>query len=235
MTKPQPTRSDGEATRERLLLQALRLFSEHGFAKTSTRDIASAAGANIAAISYYFGDKKGLYRAAFQEPMGCPADDIPHFAPESLTLEQALTNLYVQFLAPLKMGEVMQQCLKLHYREMVEPTGAWEEEIQNGIVPYQAALVQVLMRHFGKTEADDELYRLSFSIVGLAVFVFMARDVIDTVRPSVLAGSQAIDELAAHFTRNALAMVHAQAAHFQNQRTTPNAPTAQAATQKALA
>ena len=53
------TRSDGAQSRERLLLAAMRLFAEQGFATTSTREIALAAGTNIASISYYFGDKAG--------------------------------------------------------------------------------------------------------------------------------------------------------------------------------
>ena len=60
-----PTRTDGVEARNRLLAAALKLFAEKGFANTSTRQLAAAAGVNIAAISYYFGDKAGLYRAAY--------------------------------------------------------------------------------------------------------------------------------------------------------------------------
>ena len=65
--RPRPQRSDGEQSRERLLHAALALFAEHGFAKTSTREIAEAAGTNLAAISYYFGDKAGLLTAVATE------------------------------------------------------------------------------------------------------------------------------------------------------------------------
>ncbi|UUZ52824.1 TetR family transcriptional regulator [Massilia sp. H-1] len=61
------SRSDGVQSRERLLLTTMRLFAEQGFARTSTREIALAASTNIASISYYFGDKVGLYRAAFTQ------------------------------------------------------------------------------------------------------------------------------------------------------------------------
>ena len=74
--RSRPQRSDGEQSRERLLQAALALFAEQGYAKTSTREIAEAAGANLAAISYYFGDKSGLYHVVFTEPMGDPAEDI---------------------------------------------------------------------------------------------------------------------------------------------------------------
>ncbi|HET7863864.1 MAG TPA: TetR family transcriptional regulator, partial [Burkholderiaceae bacterium] len=59
------SRRDGEASRERILHAAIRLFALQGFKNTSTRDIAKAAKVNVAALNYYFGDKAGLYRATF--------------------------------------------------------------------------------------------------------------------------------------------------------------------------
>lgn len=46
---------------------AERLFAEKGFDGTSVRDIAEAAGVNIAMISYYFGSKDKLMQALFEE------------------------------------------------------------------------------------------------------------------------------------------------------------------------
>ena len=102
--------------RQCLLHAALRCFAEHGYAKASTRMIAEAAQANIASIKYYFGDKAGIYRAAFTEPMGQPQDDIKLFDSPELSLEQALQGLYSGFIEPLKMGELVQLCTKLHMR-----------------------------------------------------------------------------------------------------------------------
>ena len=49
-TTKRSSRCDGQASRERLLAEALRLFAENGFAQTSTRAIAQAAGVNISAL-----------------------------------------------------------------------------------------------------------------------------------------------------------------------------------------
>ena len=49
-----------QPARERLMLAALKLFAQQGYAKTSVRAIAAEANANVAAISYYFGDKAAL-------------------------------------------------------------------------------------------------------------------------------------------------------------------------------
>lgn len=44
---------------------AEKLFANRGFAGTSVRDIAEAAGVNLAMISYYFGSKEKLMEAMF--------------------------------------------------------------------------------------------------------------------------------------------------------------------------
>lgn len=51
--------------RDRILDQAQALFAEGGFAGTSTRAIAQAAGVNLAQLHYYFGAKRDLYKAAY--------------------------------------------------------------------------------------------------------------------------------------------------------------------------
>ena len=48
------------SAREALLDAAERLFAEHGVAETSVRAITAAAGANVAAVNYYFGSREGL-------------------------------------------------------------------------------------------------------------------------------------------------------------------------------
>ena len=88
-----PLRADGVEARNRLLDAALVLFAEKGFANTSTREIALAAQVNIASISYYFGDKAGLYRAVFVDPRCNPGADFSLFEQPDLALSQALRAL----------------------------------------------------------------------------------------------------------------------------------------------
>jgi len=205
-------RADGAEAREQLLHAALKLFSEKGFAKTSTREIALAAGANIAAISYYFGDKAGLYRAVFTEPMGSCSDGIALYNGADLTLEQSLRGFFTQFLEPLRQSELVQLCIRLHFREMMEPTGLWAQEVDNGIKPAHAALVLVLAGHLGIEEPDDDLHRLAFSLVGMALQLFVSRDVVQAIRPQLLGHTDAIDQWTARLVSYGLAMVHAESA-----------------------
>ena len=63
-TRTRPASDRGEATRQRLLEVAIRVFAARGFDGARTRDIASTARTNPISIAYYFGNKQGLYHAA---------------------------------------------------------------------------------------------------------------------------------------------------------------------------
>jgi len=213
---PRPASPVGPASsaepRQRLLEAALALFAEHGFAGTSTRAIAQAAGTNIAAIRYYFGDKQGLYRAAFVEPLGKPQDGIARFADPSLSLRAALAGFFTTFIDPMRRGEVLEHSMRLHLREMVDRSELWQREIEEGIALSHQALAQVLMRHLGLRRADDELHRLAFAITALGVQTILGKDLCLAIRPRLLAGPAALDTAVQRLTDYALALVRSDAA-----------------------
>lgn len=60
-------RSERDAdTRDRLLAAALRIFADRGIASATLREITVEAGANIAAVNYYFRSKEALTRTVLQ-------------------------------------------------------------------------------------------------------------------------------------------------------------------------
>jgi TetR/AcrR family transcriptional regulator, regulator of cefoperazone and chloramphenicol sensitivity len=118
------------------------------------------------------------------------------------------------FTEPLKQGPRMQQCMKLHYREMVEPTGLWQEEIDKTIKPGQIRFALALAQLLG-VQVDDDIYRLTFSITGLGIMMHMASEVIGAVRPALNANNQAIDDYTDRLLEYALAMVAAEAQRRQ--------------------
>jgi AcrR family transcriptional regulator len=56
----------GDEVRSRILLAAIEMFGEQGFASASTRAIAARAGVNPPALQYYFHNKERLHQACGQ-------------------------------------------------------------------------------------------------------------------------------------------------------------------------
>ena len=197
--------------REKILFTALALFAEQGFERATVRQIAKKAQVNVSAIGYYFGDKVGLYRAAFTEPLGSPKDDIALFNAPNLSLEQALNGLFSGFIEPLKQNELAQLCMRLHMREMVEPTGLWAEEIDHGITPCHQALLIVLQKHLNIEVIDDDLHRLATCIAAMGVHLFVGRDVIEKICPQITQGEDALKTMQQRLVLFAMSMVNAEA------------------------
>lgn len=202
-------RSDGEDTRARLLQAALQLFSEKGFAQTSVRAIAQAAGTNVAAIAYHFGDKAQLYTATFYEPFGSGSDLIPVFADPALDLAGALRQYFAGFLEPLKHDDLVTQSLRLHVRELLDPTHVWPELIERECRAPHMALIQVLGRHMGVSVVDDDMHRLAFSLAGLIMQLWTQRDPLQAIAPQ-LATAAAVDQWVERLTDYALSMVYGE-------------------------
>ncbi|WP_034277267.1 TetR/AcrR family transcriptional regulator [Actinospica robiniae] len=68
--------------REALLDGAKRCLLEKGYAKTTARDIADAAGVSLAAIGYHYGSKESLLEQAFMAAMEEWVEDDDEDAPD---------------------------------------------------------------------------------------------------------------------------------------------------------
>lgn len=205
-----PTRSDGVDARQRLLLAAMTRFAEQGYAKTSIREIALKAHTNVAAISYYFGNKQGLYRAVFEDPQLNPTVDPAALNQAGMDIRATVDMLLRGLVEPLKAGEQARLCMKLHLREMVEPTGMWQAEIDNNIKPAHRMLVQALCRHMA-CSPDDEIHRLAFEVAGMGIMLHVGHDVIQAIRPGLIATPASLDKYRARLLNDAMALIDLEA------------------------
>jgi AcrR family transcriptional regulator len=64
---PRTQRPDGNTTRLHILETAGQLFAERGFAESTSKEICTRAGTNMAAVNYHFGSRDGLYEAVLIE------------------------------------------------------------------------------------------------------------------------------------------------------------------------
>ena len=208
------TSHKGLRARERLIDEASRIFADKGFAKASTREICLAAGQNVAAIHYYFGDKAGLYRAVLQRPLEGMVAEFAQFDAPDLPLAQALRLFMSALLCPWGHHEQAEWCLRLHLREMIEPTLEYKDVIAQHILPLHTKLVELLARHVGAVEVDDALHQLAFALAAMVHDYGMSREFMNVLAPSLLQGADALDRVLSRLVGYGMALVE----HERRQR-----------------
>ncbi|MEN9453503.1 MAG: hypothetical protein RLZZ369_2562 [Pseudomonadota bacterium] len=196
------TSHKGLRARERLIDEASRIFADKGFAKASTREICLAAGQNVAAIHYYFGDKAGLYRAVLQRPLEGMVAEFAQFDAPDLPLAQALRLFMSALLCPWGHHEQAEWC------EMIEPT------LEYKVLPLHTKLVELLARHVGAREVDDALHQLAFALAAMVHDYGMSREFMNVLAPSLLQGADALDRVLSRLVGYGMALVE----HERRQR-----------------
>jgi AcrR family transcriptional regulator len=110
-------RPSADATRERILFAALDLFSERSFEGASTRLIAEKAGVQQPLLTYHFGTKEELWRAAvgqlFEDLAGSLAERVAGLrGVEDEAVAKLVVADFVRFSAahPQLHRIIMQEC-----------------------------------------------------------------------------------------------------------------------------
>ena len=146
-----PGRGGGESARERLLEAAAACFAERGYAGTTVRDITARAGCNVGAVSYYFGAKRALYQAVFEQRF----DELRErrvgamralVSQPEVSLERVLETFAEAFLEPLRTGTRGDQTMLLIMRDMVDGHLPAEVIVERMIEPTMGVLMQAVDR-----------------------------------------------------------------------------------------
>jgi len=138
------------SVKEKLLTAARALFSEKGFDRTSVREIAGAAGANAASVSYYFGGKEGLYRAVLEEIWGELerhfGKSMPENRPPMERIEGFVRGLFAFHAANPSL-------IRFINRELADPTPCFETVI----VPHVERIAGILKSSISESVAGGDL------------------------------------------------------------------------------
>src|ERR1700734_567182 len=92
---------EGSATRRRILQIALTLMSQRGVDGTSMRDLAAAAGLNVASLYHYFPSKRDRLEAVLVEHGFLPMVDDPNAPVVDPSPDARLTALLTDMLTAM--------------------------------------------------------------------------------------------------------------------------------------
>ncbi|MFM8495261.1 MAG: CerR family C-terminal domain-containing protein [Planctomycetia bacterium] len=198
---------DSEDPRDRILRAAGQEFAEHGYEAATVRDICLEAGVNVAAVNYYFGDKRRLYIESVKHAHEArvkqvPLPEWPAGKPAAERLHDFVANMLERMLG---FGQPPWQ-VRLMMREVLHPTDACRELVEDYIRPHFALLVSILDELAGRTLPEPELRRIALSIIGQCFLYRAAGDVVGMLVPAnELSTLHTPAQLADHVTRYALA------------------------------
>jgi AcrR family transcriptional regulator len=176
----QPTNplTRGEQARQQLIAAAIEVFGEYGISGATTREIAQRAGQNIAAITYYFNSKEGLYLAVaqwiadfIQQNFRSQSEEIERFwqlpaqqrSPEQ-HLHHLKTGLLV-FSTLMTQPETLNMS-KIMSREQLSPTDAYPLIHQQVIAPLHHTLCRLLAGCTGIDEHSTKIMLHIHALIG---------------------------------------------------------------------
>lgn len=176
------TNERSEATRRRLIDAGTQLFSTYGYEATTTRALADAAGANLAAIPYHFGGKDGLYKAVAQaivedldRKMGGFLADVQKEIDAGITSPaQAMAlveKLVADFAEIVLVSPDAESWMSFIMREQMDPTEVFAILYESPICRMRG-IFRTLLSHVSGLEPENPRLRLvSMELLGL-IYVF---------------------------------------------------------------
>ncbi len=182
-------RPGGPESRARLLEAAGKLFARDGFDAVSTRALARAAGANLAAITYHFGGKQGLYHAVLRqlvedtEPLVAPVIERLGAGVKAAGADRkALAGLAAWFIRHLFTAilshEPIRWQMAMVLREFYEPSDEFPMLLRERVNPLHDAVAGLVAAATGQGARAPETLLLTHAVIGQCMMFGAARTVV---------------------------------------------------------
>ena len=192
-------------TAKTLVAAATVVFAEQGYQHARVRDIVRRAGANVAAISYHFGGKEGLYLEVLRQVARGIVERYPllhsgHKGSPEQQLREIIESLLGRFFSQNENSIAP----RLLLRELTHPGIGLERMLQDFTGPQFVVVSDVVARLLGPGAAPDEVRCASLSVFGQCFVYLVARPMISRLAPQTYE-ADALAPLAAHLVAFTLA------------------------------
>lgn len=177
MTTPKHHRLD---TRTRLLQAGGEVFAQYGFRAATVRRIARKAQANVAAVTYHFAGKEGLYLAVLEHTFATAQNRYPA-APARAAAggagERLRAFIHSFLLRLLDEGRPAWHG-RLMVREIADPSPVLDRVVEEMIRPLYDQLAGIIGELLGPGAGDEEIRLSAMSIMGQCLFYRNSRPVV---------------------------------------------------------
>lgn len=158
------SRADGALTRNRILEAAGPLFALHGYAETTNKAIAAAAGVDLASINYHFGGRDGLYQSvlAAAHQRFIKLDELTRLAALDLPPAEKLRMLLSGLVAKAADGQGWH--VRVLARELLSPSSHVQILFEEEVSPKLRVLMGILAALTGIPENAPALQRCLLNV-----------------------------------------------------------------------
>ena len=175
-------------TRDRVLASARTVFAERGVKEGTVREICSRAGANVAAVNYYFGGKDKLFMAVLAQHLQAAHDRFPPnlgLGPEAPAQDRLKAYIRSMLLRLAGDGDPLYERLsQLFTAEMIEPSENFGVIAERYIMPQHEVLVGIVAELM--PGADKRTVHLSAAgVVGHCLLFDNAKQIIRRMCPEL--------------------------------------------------
>lgn len=209
---PMQLQSDLEGARERLLEAATHLFALHGYERTTVRDIVRSAGTNLNAINYYFGGKRGLYRAVMLRELERArsfTEGLPHAAttdPLDARLESLVLRILTFFVSQHS------KLPRLVSLEVVNPSDALDDVSPSMNEAESRELRDIVSAALGPEARADTVDECARSVYAQCAYYMFMGESLQRAGSPVFSSAAAVRRLASHITAFSLGGLRALSA-----------------------
>ncbi len=155
--------------REKLLAAASDVFAEKGFTNATVAEICRRAGANVAAVNYYFGNKEALYQEAWRQSF---AESIDAHPPDGgvdmeAPAEERLRGQVKALIA--RIADAANRDFFISQMELINPTGLLEEVMQSELIPLRSKTLAVVRELLGPEADEQRVTHCEICIIGMCL------------------------------------------------------------------
>jgi AcrR family transcriptional regulator len=209
--RPEVAASD--ATREKLLGAAGRVFARRGYYSTTVREICMKAGANVAAVNYHFGDKLGLYTEVLEQSVrAAQIEAIRNALDQTAPPEDILRAVIRARLRGVSRGDLPDWHFRIMVHELAQPTPALARLVNKVSRPIYERLLELIGRIINLPANHEQTRLCANSVMGQILLYVLAAPLLARVWPELKMTPEQVERIADHIADFSLAYLRAAGA-----------------------